>query len=104
MLPGGGVLVDTPGLRAVSLWDADDGMSLAFADVEELATQCRFNDCSHGPEPGCAIQAAIANGELDVDRYEHYRRLDAELDAAERRRRGRILSKAAKAMRKLPRQ
>jgi ribosome biogenesis GTPase len=103
LIPGGGVLVDTPGLRAVSLWDADEGLSRAFADIESLAAQCKFNDCSHRSEPGCAVLAAIAAGDLDRDRYDHYVRLDAELDAAERRRQGRILSKAQKAMRKLPR-
>jgi ribosome biogenesis GTPase len=97
LLPDGGVLVDTPGLRAVSLWDADEGLSMAFADIEELATQCKFSDCSHGPEPGCAVQAAIERKELDIDRLEHYRRLDQELDEAERRRHARIMSKAIKA-------
>ena len=94
LLPGGGVLVDTPGLRAVSLWDADEGLSRAFVDIEELAAQCRFSDCSHTVEPGCAVQAAIESGVLDADRFENYRRLDAELDAAERKRKARILSKA----------
>ncbi len=85
-LPGGGWLVDTPGLRSVALWDADDGLSRVFSDVEALAAQCRYNDCSHGPEPGCAIRAAIERGELDGARFEHYRRLDHELDENERRK------------------
>src|SRR2546430_1498426 len=75
-LPGGGVLVDTPGLRAVSLWDADDGLSRAFADIEELAAQCRFRNCSHTLEPGCAVRAAMAAGALDPARFENYLRLD----------------------------
>ncbi len=79
-LPGGGWLVDTPGLRSVALWEADDGLSRVFSDIEALAAQCRFSNCSHGPEPGCAIRAAIERGELDAARYEHYRRLDDELD------------------------
>jgi ribosome biogenesis GTPase / thiamine phosphate phosphatase len=79
-LPGAGWLVDTPGLRSVALWEADGGLSRVFSDVEALAAQCKFSNCSHGPEPGCAIRAAIASGELDEARYEHYRRLDHELD------------------------
>ncbi len=55
-LPGGGWLVDTPGLRSVALWEADDGLSRVFSDIEELAAQCRFTNCSHGSEPDCAIQ------------------------------------------------
>jgi ribosome biogenesis GTPase / thiamine phosphate phosphatase len=79
-LPGGGWLVDTPGLRSVALWEADEGLSRVFSDIEALAARCRFSNCSHGPEPGCAIRAAIASGGLDEARYEHYRRLDHELD------------------------
>jgi ribosome biogenesis GTPase len=92
------VLIDTPGLRAVSLWDADEGLSRAFADIEALAARCKFRDCSHRVEPGCAVRAAIEAGELDEARFEHYLRLDAELDAAERRRHGRIMSKAVRQM------
>src|SRR5256886_1500593 len=84
-LPGGGVLVDTPGLRAVSLWVADDGLRRAFADIEELATKCRFHDCAHDREPGCAVQLAVTRGEIDAVRVEHYRQLDAELDTVARR-------------------
>jgi ribosome biogenesis GTPase / thiamine phosphate phosphatase len=83
-LPGGGLLVDTPGLRAVSLWDADEGFSRVFSDIEALAEQCRFRDCSHTSEPGCAVTAAIAAGDLDRERYEHYLRLGDELDAQAR--------------------
>jgi ribosome biogenesis GTPase len=85
LLPGGGVLVDTPGLRAVTLWVADEGFHRAFADIEALAPHCRFHDCAHDQEPGCAVQAAIARGELDAARLAHYRELDAELDAVHRR-------------------
>src|SRR4051794_27452058 len=67
-LPGGGWLVDTPGLRSVALWDADDGLSRVFSDIEELAARCRFGNCSHGPEPDCAIRAAIESGALDAAR------------------------------------
>lgn len=98
VLPGGGVLVDTPGLRAVSLWDADEGFAQAFADIEALAAQCRFSDCAHRTEPGCAVRAAVDSGTLDPARLENYRRLDQELDAAARRRDARIASKALRRM------
>ena len=61
-LPGGALLVDTPGLREIQLWDADEGIEQAFGDVDELAADCRFNDCAHMQEPGCAVQAAIDEG------------------------------------------
>jgi ribosome biogenesis GTPase / thiamine phosphate phosphatase len=79
-LPGGGWLIDTPGLRSVALWEADDGLSRVFSDIEALAAKCRFANCSHGAEPDCAIRAAIEAGDLDEARFEHYRRLDHELD------------------------
>ncbi|HYL53754.1 MAG TPA: ribosome small subunit-dependent GTPase A [Acidimicrobiia bacterium] len=93
LLPAGGVLVDTPGLRAVSLWDADEGLSRAFADIEDLASRCRFRDCSHTLEPDCAVRAAMVAGDLDPARFENYQRLDTELDAAERKREARVASK-----------
>jgi ribosome biogenesis GTPase / thiamine phosphate phosphatase len=93
-LPGGGVLIDTPGLRAVSLWDSDEGFGRAFADIEALAEGCRFSDCAHRSEPGCAVRAAVDEGALHSDRLEHYLRLDRELDATARRREARAGSKA----------
>jgi ribosome biogenesis GTPase len=78
-LPGGALLVDTPGLREVQLWDADEGIQDAFADVDEVAAQCRFNDCAHEQEPGCAVQAAIAEGTLPLERLDSYRLLQREL-------------------------
>jgi ribosome biogenesis GTPase len=98
LLPNGGVLIDTPGLRAVSLWDADDGFAQAFADIEDLARNCKFNDCAHRTEPGCAVLAAVERGDLSPERLDSYLRLDQELDAAARRRQGRILSKAIRKM------
>jgi ribosome biogenesis GTPase len=79
LIPGGGVLIDTPGLRSVALWGSEDGFSRVFSDIEELARQCRFHDCGHGAEPDCAVQAAIARGDIDPARLDHYRKLDAEL-------------------------
>ncbi|MEU4330228.1 ribosome small subunit-dependent GTPase A [Nonomuraea dietziae] len=77
-LPNGGVLIDTPGLRGIGLVDADDGLQQVFAEIEELARDCRFADCSHEREPGCAVQAAIASGELDQRRLASYRKLQRE--------------------------
>jgi ribosome biogenesis GTPase len=101
LLPEGGVLLDTPGLRAVSLWDADEGFARAFADIEELATHCKFNDCAHGSEPGCAVLAAVERGELTAERLDSYQRLDDELDTAARRRDERLGSKTIKSYKKL---
>ncbi|MGW0121451.1 ribosome small subunit-dependent GTPase A [Streptomyces sp. NPDC003327] len=75
VLPGGGVLIDTPGLRGVGLWDAESGVGQVFAEIEELARECRFHDCGHDSEPGCAVAAAIEDGTLPVRRLESYRKL-----------------------------
>ncbi|MGW2547775.1 ribosome small subunit-dependent GTPase A [Kitasatospora sp. NPDC001574] len=76
-LPGGGVLIDTPGLREVGLYGGE-GVALAFADIEELAEDCRFHDCNHHTEPGCAVIAALAEGSLPERRLESYRKLQRE--------------------------
>jgi ribosome biogenesis GTPase / thiamine phosphate phosphatase len=80
-LPGGGMIIDTPGLREAQLWEGEDGLANLFDDVEELALRCRFTDCGHQTEPGCAIKAALADGSLDVARFESYRKLQRELRA-----------------------
>ncbi|POX45930.1 ribosome small subunit-dependent GTPase A [Streptomyces sp. Ru71] len=77
-LPGGGVLIDTPGLRGVGLWDAQAGVGQVFAEIEELAEECRFHDCGHETEPGCAVRAALESGELPERRLESYRKLQRE--------------------------
>ncbi|MFE5736140.1 ribosome small subunit-dependent GTPase A [Streptomyces celluloflavus] len=74
-LPWGGGLIDTPGLRGVGMWDAESGLNRAFSDVETLAGECRFHDCAHEAEPGCAVQEAIDNGELPERRLASYRKL-----------------------------
>src|SRR5437773_8313854 len=74
-LPGGALLMDTPGLRELQLWDAAEGVSQAFADIDSLAGQCRFSDCRHETEPGCAVQAAVRAGTLDEARLENHRKL-----------------------------
>ncbi|MGP4028158.1 ribosome small subunit-dependent GTPase A [Actinomadura sp. 3N407] len=77
-LPGGGVLIDTPGLRGVGLFDASEGLERTFADIEELAAECRFGDCAHRTEPGCAVLAAIEDGTLPRRRLDSYRKLRRE--------------------------
>jgi ribosome biogenesis GTPase / thiamine phosphate phosphatase len=83
-LPGGALLIDTPGLRELQLW-ADDGAGLAaaFDDVSTFATSCRFTDCGHGGEPGCAVRAAVADGRLDSERLDSYLKLQAEVRSLE---------------------
>ena len=88
-LPGGGVLIDTPGLRALEVWDVGHGVASAFADVDELAAGCRFRDCRHHAEPGCAVI-----GHVDPDRLRNWRQLSAPVDRAEQKRRARVLGKA----------
>lgn len=74
-LPGGGVLIDTPGLRGVGLFDAETGVGQVFSEIEQLAADCRFSDCGHESEPGCAVLRAVDTGELPVRRLESYRKL-----------------------------
>ena len=82
LLPGGGIVIDTPGLRELQLWDGGgDAVGAAFADIEELALACRFTDCSHHTEPDCAVQAALASGELPRDRHHSWLKLQRELRA-----------------------
>lgn len=76
-VPGGGVLIDTPGLRSLAL-TGEDGIAAAFSDIEELAVECRFTDCRHEQEPGCAVQTAVDSGQLDADRLAGYRKLRKE--------------------------
>ena len=77
-LNSGVLIIDTPGMRELGMWDASEGLGGAFADVEQYLGKCRFSDCKHRREPGCAIKAAIAAGELDVARWESYQKLEAE--------------------------
>ncbi|MBU8542618.1 MULTISPECIES: ribosome small subunit-dependent GTPase A [Roseomonadaceae] len=81
LLPGGGLILDTPGIREVGLIDADEGLSTVFDDIEALARNCRFSDCGHGNEPGCAVRAALEDGRLDAQRWAHFQKLSAELAA-----------------------
>ncbi|MGH2934629.1 MAG: ribosome small subunit-dependent GTPase A [Gaiellaceae bacterium] len=83
VLPGGGVVVDTPGLRELQLWDggSSGAVEAAFEDIEELARQCRFSDCSHNTEPDCAVKTALQTGELSSDRHRSWLKLQRELRA-----------------------
>ena len=85
VLPGGALLLDTPGLRELQLWDAGEGISQTFSDMETLAAQCRFADCGHEVEPGCAVQAAIAAGTVDRERFENWRKLQREMEFLQRK-------------------
>lgn len=85
-LPKGGFIIDMPGVRGLGLWDADEGIGAAFSDIEELAGSCRFRDCTHTGEPGCAVQAAVESGELSPARLESYVRLRAESREVKERR------------------
>jgi ribosome biogenesis GTPase len=88
-VPGGGWLIDTPGVRAVSLWSSGQGIERAFAEVFDLMDRCRFRNCKHEDEPGCAVQAAISDGSLRADRLESLKRLVAEEAAIEQEQRDR---------------
>ena len=79
-LPGGALLVDTPGMRELGLLDVEEALDVSFDDVTSLFDSCRFNDCSHGVEPGCAIAAALADGSLGADRWAAYLKLQKELE------------------------
>jgi ribosome biogenesis GTPase len=79
LLPTGGVIIDTPGIRAVGLWAEPDDVSETFADVDALADECKFRDCAHDTEPGCAVTAAVDAGELSASRVEAWRALDDEV-------------------------
>ena len=76
LLPSGGMVIDTPGMRELGMWDAGDGIDQTFSDIEKLAQKCRFRDCTHsGSEPGCAVQEAVERGELPIDRLRSYQKL-----------------------------
>lgn len=90
----GAMIIDTPGMRELGMWEVSEGLSDAFADVEQFLGRCRFSDCTHSGEPGCAIRAAIAQGELELSRWESYQKLKEEsVDKDEMLRRKREWSK-----------
>jgi ribosome biogenesis GTPase len=78
-VPGGGAVIDTPGIRGVGLLDTEGGLDQAFADITELAAHCRFGDCRHDAEPGCAVTAALRDGSLNARRLTNWRKLHQEV-------------------------
>jgi ribosome biogenesis GTPase len=78
-LPGGALLIDTPGMRELGLWADDDGLDRTFEEIDRLAARCRFPDCHHEQEPGCAVRAAVEAGTIDAARWESYLKLRREL-------------------------
>jgi len=101
LLPFGGLLIDTPGMRELQLWGDSESLSDAFTDIEEITLECRFRDCSHTVEPGCAIQKAIEEGRLDHHRYDHFLKLQKEIAYLERRRDARAQRDEKKRAKKL---
>jgi ribosome biogenesis GTPase len=81
LLPGGGLIIDTPGMREIGLIGEDDGVAAVFDDIEGLIASCRFSDCGHGGEPGCAVRGALESGALDPARWAHFQKLGLELAA-----------------------
>ncbi len=96
LTPSGALVIDTPGMRELQLWDAAEGVEAAFADVAALAVRCRFSDCQHATEPGCAVRAAIEAGTLPPERLTAYRKLKA-TEAAELRRRDKAAESLSRA-------
>jgi ribosome biogenesis GTPase len=82
-VPGGGLVIDTPGLREIQLWAGAEALADVFLDIEEMARGCRFTDCRHEAEPECAVVAALEGGTLDASRFDSYRKLQRELRAIE---------------------
>lgn len=99
-LPGGALLLDTPGMRELSLWADESVLDSTFTDIAELAATCRFGDCTHLHEPGCAVRAAIAEGSLPAERFDSYLKLQRELRALELRKDARLRSEARKEWRR----
>ena len=86
LLPGGGLVLDTPGMRELQLWDGDESLDLVFDDIEALAGRCFFSDCHHQDEPRCAVREALVAGTIDTGRYQSYEKLQKELKYLARRR------------------
>jgi ribosome biogenesis GTPase len=84
-LPNGAMIIDTPGLRELQLWGSEENLNQAFSEIEKLAESCRFSDCSHDSEPGCAVKSAVEAGEIDEARYANYLKLKKELMYLEQR-------------------
>ena len=102
--PSGALVIDTPGLRELQFWDvANDSLDSTFADIAALAARCRFGDCAHRSEPGCAVQAALEDGSLDADRWQSYQKLQREQAYAARKADPRLAREHGTAWRKIHR-
>jgi ribosome biogenesis GTPase len=102
-LASGALLIDTPGMRELQLWADEDVLDSTFSEIAELAGECRFSDCSHEHEPGCAVKSAIADGSLPKERFASYRKLQREIRALEIRKDARLRSEARKERRRFSR-
>jgi ribosome biogenesis GTPase len=103
LLASGALLIDTPGMRELQLWADEEVLETTFAEIAELAGDCRFSDCSHEHEPGCAVKAAIADGSLPAERFASYRKLQREIRALEIRKSARLRSEARNEIRRFNR-
>ncbi len=111
ILPGGGLLIDTPGMREIQLWDADRGIAEAFEEITTTAENCHFRDCRHRQEPGCAVRQAVKSGEIQMARYKNFQKMQDELQQLkekqqlqsrlEAKRQDKILHRAIKNMKKI---
>lgn len=110
VMPRGAVLIDTPGMRELGLWNAEEGVEITFADILEKGQECRYRDCTHQSEPGCAVQAAVESGQLKPERLESFHRLQREIEHTRRRadaqhknpkRRWKYISKLSRAKKKI---
>lgn len=95
-LPDGGYVMDTPGMRELQLWEGDDGIDRSFSDIAALAGGCKFRDCAHDTEPGCAVRAALESGELPAERYASYQKQLRELAAIARKKDKRLAKQETK--------
>lgn len=96
ILPGGGILLDTPGMREMQFWDSEQGLAKTFDEIEALAPNCKFKDCAHDSEPGCAVKAAVAAGTMAADRLESWSKLKKEAAAEAKRREPGLIAAAKK--------
>ena len=104
LIPEKGIVIDTPGMREIQIWGDESALEKAFGDIEELGSQCRFRDCSHQGEPGCAIKRALNEGTLDAGRYRSYLKIQKELEHLSRRRSIKQMRSDARARDKMIRQ
>ncbi len=96
ILPNGGILLDTPGMREMQFWDSEQGLAKTFDEIEALAPSCKFKDCAHDSEPGCAVKAAVAAGTMAADRLESWSKLKKEAAAEAKRREPAMIAAAKK--------